>query len=459
MSPARSTRWLVALYVGVWSLDGRAQPGAAPVSKSPAPPPRVLITEVRTRGPGGARDEFVEILNASPLPAAVGKWQLRVCVGPATAGSTSLHTFAADDTLEPGEHRLLGHSDGPSTWLGVRLRPDHTFNPDIPDAVGLELVDAAGQAADRVGLGAACAMEGARLYPLTWDMDRSFVRRPAPGINLVADTQNNAADFVVIEPASPQNTSGCGIRALRDGIGFAWRCVASTRDLSASGPALLPWIVLGLWLVVSCCGVWLYRARLPVIVLAVTAGGKRPAPPLTVEWKPAAGGSTKKVGDGSFIALHDAGAADGSVKGELEISWDDTHHAGQRVTVEVDQKGPRWPKLTGHGQAVLVGIKLPLKPTALHAQDTGAGGVDFRWTAPAIEVPEGVVVVSARTSVSVNYTVSVDVTGGAQQPAPRTFTDSTSSPGTQFNALVRPQVAKWRVTAEVGGRSEIASSA
>jgi len=73
----------------------------------------VVISEFRFRGPAGASDEFVELLNTSLAAVDVSGWKLQGCA--ATSGAASARaTLAASTTLAPGQHFLLA----PSSYTG-----------------------------------------------------------------------------------------------------------------------------------------------------------------------------------------------------------------------------------------------------------------------------------------------------------------------------------------------------
>jgi hypothetical protein len=68
----------------------------------------VVISEFRTRGPGGADDEFVEIYNATGNSVTLTNWSLRRSAGCGAVAATPLATI--NTTLAPGQYYLVGKS-------------------------------------------------------------------------------------------------------------------------------------------------------------------------------------------------------------------------------------------------------------------------------------------------------------------------------------------------------------
>ena len=176
---------------------------------SPIPPVPagngVVINEFRLRGPAGAADEFIELRNDSSTPVSIGGWRLEA--SDASGGTTTRRILPAGISLGPGCHFLLANSNtvggpysgGPS---------DETYGVAIVDDGGLALRNASGTIVDAVGLSAGSAFgEGTRLAQFgSANTDRSYKR-------IGVDTDNNAADFTLSSPSTPQTLgSSCAVR-------------------------------------------------------------------------------------------------------------------------------------------------------------------------------------------------------------------------------------------------------
>jgi hypothetical protein len=168
------------------------------------------ISEFRVRGPNGANDEFVEILNASDADLTVQATD--ASSGFALAASNGVARFVIPNgTVIPARGHFLGvNSVGYSlasypAGNGTTATGDATYTTDIPDNVGIALFDNATPASftlahrlDAVGSASEANTlykEGTGYAALTpFSIDYSFHRSLASGTD--ADTNDNAADFV-----------------------------------------------------------------------------------------------------------------------------------------------------------------------------------------------------------------------------------------------------------------------
>lgn len=64
-----------------------------------------MIYELRTRGPAGGNDEFVELVNTSNAPVSIGGWTLRGCNSSGAIRTRA--TIPAGKELAPGQYYLF----------------------------------------------------------------------------------------------------------------------------------------------------------------------------------------------------------------------------------------------------------------------------------------------------------------------------------------------------------------
>lgn len=154
----------------------------------------VLISEFRLRGPApeGARDEFVELYNASDAPADISGYALAFSDGTAV-------TVPADTLLPARGHYLIANADGYS--LGASAAPDQTYaERDVPDDASLALFNAVNQMSDAAGFAGNTSpyREGGGLPVAAAGVqaEHSYVRKQATGAP--QDTGDNAADFIFV---------------------------------------------------------------------------------------------------------------------------------------------------------------------------------------------------------------------------------------------------------------------
>ena len=175
-----------------------------------------LISEVRTRGIGGAADEFVELYNPSGTSIVLdATWTLEARSTSAT--SYTLRWTGSGAVLPAHGHYLIagtGYSQVPST--------DASLSSGIPDGVSLVLehsaaaVDALCLYFDPTGLsaftgaGSTYTCEGTPTSnphdnTSSTDVDASVERKPGGLNGNGQDTGDNATDFSTAMPANPQD--------------------------------------------------------------------------------------------------------------------------------------------------------------------------------------------------------------------------------------------------------------
>lgn len=166
----------------------------------------VVISEFRVRGPNGGSDEFVEIHNRSASVVSIGGWKLRGSNASGTVGDRA--TIPAGTTLAPGCFYLFTNSSTSGGPYSGATAGNQTYGTGITDDGGLALTLADNTVVDAVGMSNGSAFkEGTPLASLgSSNLNRSYERLPG-GTNGHADTDNNAADFAVITPSNPQNSS------------------------------------------------------------------------------------------------------------------------------------------------------------------------------------------------------------------------------------------------------------
>lgn len=158
----------------------------------------VVISQFRVDGPSGGNDEFIELLNASSAPVAIGGWQVQGCATGSGAASTRA-TIPAGTTLASGQYYLLTNS---GAYSGP-VPGDQTYGTGIANSgnSGIRLVNG-GAPVDGVGLGVGVCVEGAALAGFTTtEPNRAFMRLDSG----TRDTNNNAADFGAPGASNPHN--------------------------------------------------------------------------------------------------------------------------------------------------------------------------------------------------------------------------------------------------------------
>lgn len=172
----------------------------------------VFISEFRTRGPGGADDEFVEIYNASGNSVTLNNWVLRrstSCGGVAAGGPL----VTINTTLVPGQYYLIGKSPEYTGSMPLDLSYAST---GIADDGGIALINNAGIIIDQVGMCNTTAYrEGTQLSAMSGTANQSYERRFGGSAGSCRDTDNNATDFILNSSTSnPQNFASAAVPCL-----------------------------------------------------------------------------------------------------------------------------------------------------------------------------------------------------------------------------------------------------
>jgi uncharacterized protein (TIGR03437 family) len=181
-------------------------PSATPSpSPSPMATPAIVISELRTRGPNGASDEFVELYNNSDLPVTIAGWKIR---GSSNSGTISTRLTIAPGTTVPARgHFLAIHSSYSGVVVG-----DQIYTSGIANDGGIALTLPDNSVLDQVGLSPGSAFkEGMHLAPQPSDANQSYERRPGGPAGSTQDTDDNFADFQLLTPSDPQNLSASPI--------------------------------------------------------------------------------------------------------------------------------------------------------------------------------------------------------------------------------------------------------
>lgn len=206
-------------FIAVHHFDTGTGPYDLMIAKTGAVTSSLVISEFRVRGPSGANDEFVEILNNSPTSHTVAS---NVGSGYGIAASDAVvRCTIPNGTVIPGRgHYLCANSVAYS--LGGYATGDATFTTDIPDNAGIALfnnnvpvnfilanrLDAVGSTSEANTL----YKEGTGYPALTpFSIDYSFYRDSCgkqgslvtmgncPSGGAISDTGNNAVDFIFVD--------------------------------------------------------------------------------------------------------------------------------------------------------------------------------------------------------------------------------------------------------------------
>ena len=167
---------------------------------------QLVISEFRTRGPGGASDEFVEVYNPTSSTITIGGLKIRASNNLGVISDRV--TITAGTTLGSGCHYLVANT----SYTGL-VAANQTYGTGIADDGGIAITRANGTTIiDQVGMSAGSAYkEGTPLAPLTNNVEQSYEREPGGAFGNGTDTNDNSADFLLNPSSSnPQNSSsGC----------------------------------------------------------------------------------------------------------------------------------------------------------------------------------------------------------------------------------------------------------
>ena len=185
------------------------------------------ISEFRVRGPNGANDEYIEILNDSPVPTTVASIDGSSGFAIAASNGVARCVIPNDTVIGPYRHYLCTNSTGYSlgsypAGAGTNAVGDATYATDITDNAGIALfrtslpasfnlanrLDAVGSTSEANTL----YKEGTGYPALTpFSIDYTFHRDTCgkqgnipslgacPYAGFERDTDNNATDFVFVD--------------------------------------------------------------------------------------------------------------------------------------------------------------------------------------------------------------------------------------------------------------------
>lgn len=191
----------------------------APTPPTPVTAGDVIISEFRTRGPNGSKDEFIELYNKTNTRIVVGStdnsngWAIAARASIDAAPIIVANLYNAFEIPAHG-HFLLANTDndsGNGYSLGAYVSNDFFVSQDIPDGAGLALFTVSTPAnftlanrLDAVGFTSADPLyrKGAGLSPaggITTNGQWSFARKILnQRIGAPQDTNDNASDFVFV---------------------------------------------------------------------------------------------------------------------------------------------------------------------------------------------------------------------------------------------------------------------
>jgi hypothetical protein len=202
---------LILLFMAglfVLSITATLLPAQAATNQA-VKPGDVVISEIRTQGPSGPLDDFVELYNRTPAAINIGNWTLKAT---ATGNPILLFTFQPRTVLESGQHILIvgQNYSGTVSANGVFI---HLLS--IDDAGGVALLQGA-TIIDQVGFATTTKYkESPVLTPLSGNLDQSYERLDGGNQDSCIDTNHNSADFKLISPSDPQNLGSplslCGV--------------------------------------------------------------------------------------------------------------------------------------------------------------------------------------------------------------------------------------------------------
>src|SRR5215217_4426568 len=159
----------------------------------------VVISEFRTRGPGGATDEFIELYNPTSSPVSVGGWKVNASNN--TSSTSTRATIPNLTVLQSGQYYLIANTSYSGT-----VSPNLTYGSGIADNGGIALLRSDSSIADQVGMSSGSAYkEGTILTPLNGLSDQSYERKLGGSSDSCTETDDNLADFANIVPSSPHN--------------------------------------------------------------------------------------------------------------------------------------------------------------------------------------------------------------------------------------------------------------
>jgi hypothetical protein len=152
----------------------------------------VVISEFRTRGPGGAEDEFVEIYNPTANPVDISGWILSA--SNSSGATQNRATIPASTILRSGQYYLIAHNNYVVPSQGAT--PNLRYGTSIANDGGIALLNSIGEIIDEVGMDSnSFYQEGTPLSPLSGTSNGSYERKDGGALDSCVDDDNNASDF------------------------------------------------------------------------------------------------------------------------------------------------------------------------------------------------------------------------------------------------------------------------
>src|SRR5262245_29151285 len=167
----------------------------------------VVISEFRFRGPNGGSDEFVELYNLASTPVDISGWKL---TGSNNTGAVTVRATVPSGKIIPARgHYLFTNSSSAGGPYSGSVAGDQTYATGIVDDGGIAITLPDDTIVDQAGLSSGSAYkEGTPLPSLgSSNLDRSYERKPGGAVGSDQDSDDNSADFQLIAPSDPQNTS------------------------------------------------------------------------------------------------------------------------------------------------------------------------------------------------------------------------------------------------------------
>jgi len=151
----------------------------------------IVISEFRTRGPGGANDEFVEIYNPTLNAVDISGWVLGASNSSGTTQNRA--TIPAATLLRSGQYYLISHNG----YNNITVPPNLRYGTSISDDGGIALLNSTGDIIDEVGMDSnSFYQEGSPLSPLSGNTNQSYERKNGGISDSCVDTNDNASDFL-----------------------------------------------------------------------------------------------------------------------------------------------------------------------------------------------------------------------------------------------------------------------